>query len=141
MKAEAGIAHDLAVGERDERALRKRGLVAEPVVERDGHRLIGGHVRVALGAEVVRLAQELRPLRDRYEPKRRRQVRRRLVPEHAHLLDLAADLLEAEPAREGNRALVAPVHVGDGLGDAETQRVHGELAQESRPDAAAAGSR
>ena len=52
--AQARVADDLAVGERDERAARIRRLVAQPVVERDRDRDGRRHVRPAGRAEVMR---------------------------------------------------------------------------------------
>ena len=57
--------------------------------------------------EPVRLSQELGSLIDGHDLDFRRKRRDRgLLAQHLHLLDLAADLAEAEPFRERPRSFV-----------------------------------
>jgi hypothetical protein len=58
---------------------------------------------------------------------RRRLGRRLFLADRAHLLDLPVDLAEAEPATEGERAVVAPVDVRGGGAEADGAQVRGEL--------------
>ena len=139
--AEPGVPDDLVAGESDERALREGRLVGEPVLERDRHRLGGGHVRPALDAERIRLAQQLRPLGDGDEVDAWRRLDRRLFADRPHLLDLPIDLLEPETAREGERACVVAVDVRAGGLEAEPFEVSGELDRSGGSDAASTGSR
>ena len=100
--AEARVADDLAVCDRDERAARVGRLVAQPVVQRDRDRHRRGHVRPAGDAERVGLLQQVRPLLHRDERHAGRRDRLGLLPvsEPADLLQLAVHLVEAESAAE-----------------------------------------
>ena len=106
VRHQAGVADDLAVRERDERAFGQRRLVVEPLVERDRDRTLERQVGVALvtGKRVGGLEQ-FRTLRDRHDfDSVGERIERDLAVQAPHLLDLAVGLDEPEALRELPRA-------------------------------------
>src|SRR5215211_1090647 len=129
-----GHADDLVAGERDEGALGPADPFALPVFERDVERRVEREVPERLeGDLVVDALEQLGPVRNGREAEAVRRLRPWLGADRSHLLDLAVDLLEAEPLREPERTVVVDVRAR--ALEPELLDVCAELAQEHRPDA------
>ena len=110
-RQEARIPDDDPVLERHDRSARERRLLAQPRLDRHrGGPGPQGHVRVSLAGKGIGALEKLGPVRhgrERETDERRVGRTGRLVGRQAaDLFDLAIDLLEAVPRREGECAVI-----------------------------------
>lgn len=141
MLPHAGVTDDLAVVQRHVRPAAPGGLGAQPLVERHPGAARERHVLVPLLTHsVVGRPQQLVTDGDDLDPLR--DLRRRLLgANRARLLELVVDFVQARPASEVDRALVAVVDVRDDPVHVECPCVLSQAVEQSSADAAPAGVR